>query len=65
MSRTGNPYYTFDLGDGKALIRVFLFGQASCRKKASGMVEGRFEKVRRVGCYTFHNEVTATKVTCS
>ncbi len=31
VSRAGNPYYTFDLSDGKQAIRVFSFGTAPCR----------------------------------
>ena len=63
VSRAGNPYYTFDLSDGKRAIRVFSFGKAPCRSGGAS-VEGRFEKVKRQGRYTFYNEVTATRVTC-
>jgi len=63
VSRRGNPYYTFDLSDGTRAIRVFSFGKAACRVGVA-TVEGTFEKVKQVGRLTFHNEITATQVTC-
>ena len=30
ISRKGNPYYTFDLSDGRTTMRIFAFGKASC-----------------------------------
>jgi hypothetical protein len=63
VSRRGNPYYTFDLSDGKRAIRVFSFGTAECRI-GSATVEGTFQKVKQVGRLTFHNEVTASQITC-
>src|SRR5262249_49181488 len=63
VSRRGNPYYTLDLSDGNRAIRVFSFGKAPCRS-GTAMVEGTFDRVKQVGRYTFHNEITATQVTC-
>jgi len=63
VSRRGNPYYTFDLSDGTRAIRVFSFGKAACRVGVA-TIEGTFEKVKQVGRLTFHNEITATQVTC-
>jgi len=63
VSGAGNAYYTFDLSDGKQVIRVFSFGKAPCRA-GGATVDGTFEKVKRQGRYTFYNEVTATQVTC-
>ncbi len=63
VSRRGNPYYTFDLGDGTRAIRVFSFGKAECRS-GTATVEGTFAKVKQVGRLTFRNEITATQVTC-
>jgi hypothetical protein len=63
VSRAGNPYYTIDLSDGKQAIRVFSFGTAPCRTGAA-TVEGTFAKVKQQGRYTFHNEVTASSMTC-
>jgi hypothetical protein len=64
VSQRGNAYYTFDLEDRTGAIRVFSFGTAQCGEKASVTVEGTFEKVKRVGRYTFVNEITATQVRC-
>ena len=63
VSRRGNPYYTFDLSDGKQAIRVFSFGRSPCRSGAV-MVEGAFDKVKRGRQYVFHNEVNASRVIC-
>jgi len=63
VSRAGNPYYTFDLSDGKQAIRVFSFGKVLCRSGAA-TVDGTFQKVKRQGQYTFYNEITATTVAC-
>ena len=63
ISRRGNPYYTFDLIDGKRAVRVFSFGKAPC-DSGTATVEGTFEKVKQVGRLTFRNEITATQVTC-
>src|SRR2546425_12344319 len=53
VSRAGNPYYTFDLSDGKRAIRVFSFGAALCRSGIA-TVDGTFQKVKRQGRYTFY-----------
>ncbi len=64
MSRRGNPYYTFDLtAEGRA-VRVFSFGRSPCQAGATATVEGTFQRVKRVGRYTFYNEVEAREVTC-
>src|SRR5215467_9511658 len=51
VSLRGNPYYTFDLSDGKQAIRVFSFGKAP-RRSGGATVEGTFEKVKQQGRYT-------------
>ena len=63
VSGKGNPYYTLDLTDGRAAIRIFSFGTSPCRTGAA-TVEGTFAKVKQQGRYTFYNEVTATRVMC-
>jgi len=63
VSHRGNPYYTFDLSDGKRTIRVFSFGKAPCRA-GTVTVEGTFDQVKQVGTRTFRNEVTAAQVIC-
>ncbi len=64
VSQRGNTYYTFDLQDTTGRIRVFSFGQASCPEGRHAIVDGTFETVKRVGRYTFYNEVTASRVMC-
>ena len=64
VSQRGNAYYTFDLQDATGRIRVFSFGQAPCPEGRQAMVDGTFERVKRVEEYTFYNEVTASRVVC-
>ncbi len=59
-SKKGNPYTTFKLGsDGKPLS-VFSFGTLSIKAEDSVTVMGRYQKVKHVGQYTFHNEIDAS-----
>jgi hypothetical protein len=64
VSGKGNPYFTFDLSDGVSAVRVFSFGRTSCQAGGQAVVDGRFERVKKVGRLTFHDEVTATRVAC-
>lgn len=63
-SQKGNPYYTFDLHDGRRGITVFSFGRPPCNQDVPATVEGHFQKVKRQGRNTFHNQVEATAVVC-
>jgi hypothetical protein len=63
-SQRGNHYYTFDLDDGRRSIRVFSFGHSPCRDGASTTVEGTFQRVKRMGPYTFYNQIDASRVDC-
>ena len=64
VSQRGNAYYTFDLSDGRRPVRVFSFGDSPCEDGMTARVEGTFEKLKRQAQHAFHNEVTATRVTC-
>jgi hypothetical protein len=64
VSQRGNAYFTFDLQDSTGRVRVFSFGQTACSEGRQATVDGTFETVKRVGDYTFYNEVTASRVTC-
>jgi DNA polymerase III alpha subunit len=64
VSQRGNAYYTFDLQDATGRIRVFSFGKVPCPEGKQAIVDGTFEAVKRMGRYTFYNEVTASHVTC-
>jgi len=63
VSRRGDPYYKFDLSDGKQAIRVFSLGRSPCRSGAV-MVEGTFNKMKRGRRYTSYNVVNASRVIC-
>ncbi|MBI4636591.1 MAG: hypothetical protein HY727_09620 [Candidatus Rokubacteria bacterium] len=64
VSQKGNPYFTFDLSDGAQAVRVFSYGPPPCPAGATATIEGRFQRVKRVGRYTFYNEIDATTVAC-
>ena len=64
VSQRGNAYYMFDLQDATGRIRIFSFGQAPCSEGRQAVVDGRFDTMKRVGSYTFYNEITANRVTC-
>lgn len=64
VSQRGNAYFTFELSDGRKSITVFKFGESPCRAGTPATAEGRFQKVKQVGRYTFRNQVDATKITC-
>ena len=63
VSRRGDPYYKFDLSDGKQAIRVVSLGRSPCRSGAV-MVEGTFDKMKRGKRYTSYNVVNASRVIC-
>ena len=64
VSQRGNAYYTFDLQDTTGRIRVFSFGEVPCPEGRQAIVDGTFEAAKRMGRYTFYNEVTASRVIC-
>jgi hypothetical protein len=64
VSQRGNPYYTFDLRDATGRIRIFSFGQAPCPEGHQAIVEGIYERVKRMEEYTFYDEVAASRVMC-
>lgn len=60
-SQKGNPYETFNLCDGRC-VHVFTFGQpASITNGSRATVSGTYSAVKRVGRYTFRNEVDADR----
>lgn len=63
-SRRGNDYFTFALDDGQGRITVFSFGEPPCRDGVVATVEGVFHAVKKVGRYTFKNQVDATRIAC-
>jgi hypothetical protein len=61
-SKRGNPYYTFLLNDGMQSVTVFSYGTPEVRDGSRVQVEGTFLKIKRVGQYTFHNQVDARRI---
>lgn len=51
------------LTDGLAGVTVFSYGTPQIRDTNRVQVEGTFLKVKRVGKYTFQNQVDATRIT--
>ena len=62
-SQRGNAYYTFVLTDGLASVNVFSYGVPQIKDTNRVQVEGTFLKVKRVGKYTFQNQVDARRIT--
>lgn len=61
-SNAGNPYTTFRLTDGPASVGVFVWNHRGLSDGQKVRVTGTFEKVKRVGAYTFGNEIEANLV---
>jgi len=62
-SRRGNDYFTFRLSDETgASMKVFSWGKPAIVPGDRVEVRGRFQKERRVGRYTFTNEVEASRI---
>jgi hypothetical protein len=64
VSEIRNDYYTFTLRPVGQELTVFSFGPPPCPEGAPVVVDGVFQKVKRQGPYTFHNQVDATSVAC-
>ncbi len=62
VSRRGNDYTTFKLADTTGRINVFSWGKLSIRSGERVEVRGVFQRVKRVGKYTFYNEIEASSV---
>ena len=57
-SHKGNPYVTFSLCSDQC-VHVFAFGSPSITDGQTITVHGTFAAVKRVGSYTFRNEIDA------
>lgn len=64
VSHRGNAYFAFDLDTGRGAVRVFRFGVPQCVVGSRAVVAGVFHRVKRVGNYTFYDEIDAERVTC-
>jgi uncharacterized protein YdeI (BOF family) len=62
-SQRGNDYFTFRLADETgASVKVFSWGKLTISPEDRVEVHGRFQKERRVGRYTFTNEIEALRI---
>lgn len=62
-SQRGNDYFSFRLADETgASLKVFSWGKPAIAPGDRVEVQGRFQKERRVGRYTFTNEVEAVRI---
>lgn len=62
VSSRGNPYSLFRLRDSGGSIKVYTRGHPDIREGNTVTVKGIFNRVRRVGKYTFYNEIEAIEV---
>ncbi len=62
VSAAGNPYTTFRLAEGDASVSVFIWDRQGLRDAQKVRVTGTFAKVKRVGTYTFDNEIQAHRI---
>lgn len=56
VSRRGNHYYTFKIGEGNQMVSVFSYGKATVKEGDRVRVTGKFAVEKRVGYATYRNE---------
>ena len=62
-SKGGNEYTTFSLINGSGVsLNVFVWGHSKIKEGQKVKVIGTYRKVKKVGRYTFYNEIEATEV---
>lgn len=61
VSKKGNPYYTFKIGEGKQTVSVFSHGKATVKEGDKVRVTGKFAVEKRVGYAVFRNEIDISK----
>ena len=59
-SKKGNAYTTFKLENDGQFLSVFSFGTLPINGGDSVRVIGTYRNVKKVGRYTFHNEIDAS-----
>jgi len=63
VSKKGNEYTTFTLMDGSGKgMNIFTFGHPPITDGQRVTVTGIYQKVKKVGRYTFYNEVEAKDI---
>ena len=62
VSRRGNPYTTLNVTDQGQALKVFSFGTPTIKDGDRIEVQGVFRRVKRVGPYTFYDEIEASSI---
>ena len=63
-TKDGKDYTTFSLlGDSGRRIKVFILGRLKLQGGQKVRVTGIYRKVKKVGKYTFRNQIEATEIT--
>ena len=62
VSRAGNPYITLTIKDEECAVRVFIWEHHPIKRGDKVRVGGKFAKVKRVGPYTFFDEIEAYEI---
>ena len=61
--KDGKDYTTFSLMSGSGgSLTIFVWGQPKLKQGQKVKVTGTYRKVKRVGRYTFYNEIEATEI---
>ncbi len=61
VSKKGNPYFTFKIGEGKQSISIFGYGKANVKEGDRVRVIGKFAVEKRVAYATYYNEIDVSK----
>jgi exonuclease VII large subunit len=62
-SKVGNDYTTFSLmSESGGSLTIFVWGQSKLKQGQKVKVTGTYRKFKRVGRYTFYNEIEATEI---
>ena len=62
-SKGGNDYTTFSLlSESGGSLTIFVWGQSKLKQGQKVKVTGTYRKFKRVGRYTFYNEIEATEI---
>jgi DNA polymerase III alpha subunit len=61
VSKKGNAYYTFKIGEGKQTVSVFSYGKATVKEGDKVRVTGKFAVEKRVAYAVYRNEIDVTK----
>ena len=60
-SKKGNPFTILKLEGDVKILSVFIYGTLSINVGDSVRVIGRYQKVKKMGAYTFYDEIDASR----